>query len=201
MKLFLIAVISLAGFSLSHGEEPKRADIGDVVVIPEHPSCTLEVARISAPIDSELLSDEPMFHREVELLLKNNSKQPVRVSGYGRDEDPLILDRFQVWDPAKKKWPPLKVRGISGTGLRVFTIAPKAQLRFTVTMPAKPEVKRFRFGVVATDKLHPQGAITFTAATKLPTGEQDGAHQPATASKSKSEGKEKPNLEAERRSQ
>ena len=201
MKLLPIVAILLAGFIPSHGDEPKHPDIGNVVVIPEHPSCMLEVVRISAPIDSELLSDEPMFHREVELLLKNNSRQPIKVSGYGSDENPLIIDRFQVCDTAGKKWPPLKVRGICGTGLRAFTILPKAQLRFTVTMSVKPEGKRFRFGVVVTDKLHPQGAITFSAATELPKGEQVGADQPATAPESKPEGKEKTKLESEGRSQ
>ena len=201
MKPLLIVMIALAGCILCHGDEAKSPDVGDIVEIPEHIECTLNVIRISEPIDSELLSDEPIFHREVELLLKNNSRHPIEVSGYGADKNPLIIDRFQVWDPAEKKWPPLKVRGICGTGLRTFTIDPKAELRFTVTMSATPEGKRFRFGVVATDKIHPQGAIVFTAVTELPNGEQDGADQPATAPELTPEGRSKPQPESEVRPQ
>ncbi len=168
MKLLLSIIILFIGSISSHGDEVKRPNIGDVVVIPGHPSCSLKVIKISAPIDSEAVSEEPVFHREVELLLKNNSKQPIVVSGYGSDKHPLIIDRFQVWDPAAKKWPPLKVRGICGTGLQKFTIAPKGQLEFTTTMSAKPEGRKFRFEVVITDKFHPQGAIAFSAATELP---------------------------------
>ncbi len=171
MKILGIIAILCTAVIPGHGEEPKSPGVGDEVKIPEHDSCTLEVLRISAPIDSELLSDEPMFHREVELLLKNNSKHPIEVSGYGSDDSPLIIHRFQVWDARNKKWPPLTVRGICGTGLRAFSIAPKGQLKFTVTMSAKPDGTRFRFGIVSTDKTYPQGAVTYSEATKLPNGE------------------------------
>ena len=155
---------------------------GDELSLPENPSCILEVISISAPIASDSLSEKPIFHRRVELLLKNNSAYAIKFSGYGSDKNPMILHRFQIWDEKTKKWPALKMRGVCGTGLKSFTLAPEGRLKFTVTISAKPDGKKFRFGVVSTDKKHPKGTIIYTKPTKLPNGEQGAARKPPTRS-------------------